>query len=47
MSRKSSKEDVASAREKLARLLEAKMEAIEAGMANNAPPSCNTKTEKP
>jgi uncharacterized protein DUF5681 len=54
-----SKEDVASAREKLARLLEIKMEGIEAATANNArrdrnrqhrsipPPGCNTKTEKP
>jgi Family of unknown function (DUF5681) len=40
-------EDVASAREKLTRLLEAKMEAMEAGMAKDAPPSYNTKTEKP
>jgi Family of unknown function (DUF5681) len=36
----------ASAREKLTRLLEAKMEAMEAGMAKDAPPGCNTKTEK-
>ena len=42
-----SNEDVASAREKLTRLLEAKMEAIEAGMAKDAPPGCDTKTEKP
>jgi hypothetical protein len=42
-----SKEDVASASEKLARLLEIKMEGIEAAKANNAPPGCNTKTEKP
>jgi uncharacterized protein DUF5681 len=41
-----SKEDVDSAREKLTRLLEIKMERIEAE-ANNAPPGCNTKTEKP
>jgi hypothetical protein len=42
-----SKEDIASAREKLTRLLELKVERIEAGMANNAPPGCNAETEKP
>jgi len=40
-------EDVASAREKLTRLLELKVERIEAGMAKETPPGCNTKTEKP
>ena len=42
-----SKDEIDAAREKLARLLEIKMEGIEAAKANNAPPGCNTKTEKP
>jgi len=42
-----SKDEIDAAREKLARLLEIKMEGIEAAIANNAPPGCNTKTEKP
>ena len=54
-----SKDEIDAAREKLARLLEIKIEGIEAATANNArrdrnrqhrsipPPGCNTKTEKP
>src|SRR5262249_3318409 len=43
-----SKDEVDAAREKLARIIEAKVkEGIEAATANNAPPGCNTKTEKP
>ena len=43
-----SKNEIAAAREKLARIMEAKVkEGIEAAIANNAPPGCNTKTEKP
>ena len=42
------KDEAAAAREKLARLIEAKVsEGIEAAIANNAPPGCNTKTERP
>ena len=42
-----SKDEIDTAREKLARIIEAKVkEGIDA-TANNAPPSCNTKTEKP
>src|SRR5262245_46917634 len=40
-------EDVASAREKLTRLLESRMERTEAATADNVPPRGNTKTEKP
>jgi hypothetical protein len=42
------KDEAAAAREKLARIIEAKVqEGIEAAIANNAPPGCNTKTESP
>jgi len=42
-----SKDEIDAAREKLGRLIEARVkEGIEAATANNAPPSCNTKTEK-
>ena len=43
-----SKDEIDAAREKLARIIEAKVrEGVEAAKANNAPPGCNTKTEKP
>ena len=43
-----SKDEIDTAREKLARIIEAKVkEGIEAATANNAPPGCNTKTESP
>jgi len=43
-----SKDKIDAAREKVARLIEAKVkEGIEAATANNAPPGGNTKTEKP
>jgi hypothetical protein len=43
-----SKDEIDAAREKLARIIEAKAkEGIEAATVSNAPPGCNTKTEKP
>ena len=42
------KDEAAAAREKLARIIEAKVqEGIKAAIANDAPPGRNTKTEKP
>jgi len=42
-----SKDEIDAAREKLGRLIEARVkEGIEAGLAKNAAPGCNTKTEK-